>query len=462
MSTCAYLSGMYLCRGTLKGMVHRIQNFDALAENELREDALAIAEAGLEAIDIEKVVRGKVQVKDGEMHIEDKTYALAGRKVYFVGVGKCAFAGARAVEKLFGDRLTGGIAFDVSTDEQSNVKLKTIKTYTGTHPLPSETNVQATKRIMEFLSGREESDLVIMLISGGGSSLLCLPTAPMTCEDESMLFSELTARGASIQDMNIVRKHISRARGGALAAAAYPAEVISLIVSDVPGDDFATIASGPTVLDSSTIADAQAVLAKYNFADVANPVRNLIPNGASIAFIETPKEQKYFERVANVLFLTNQDALGAMQGEAARRGYAAEIVDDRFAGEAREIGHTVAEKLHAAPANTALLYAGESTVTRGVNSGNGGRNQEMALAALEYLNHDELIMPFASDGRDNTDHAGAIADEATRAHALAHSLSIKEHLDAHRSYDFFTTVGDALTTGYTGSNVSDLVVALKK
>ena len=136
MSACAYLSGMLLCRGTLKGMAHRIRNFEALAENELREDALAIAEAGLEAIDIEKVVRGKVQVKDGEMHIEDKTYALAGRKVYFVGVGKCAFAGARAIEKLLGDWLTGGVALDVSTNEQTNLKLKTIETHVGTHPLP--------------------------------------------------------------------------------------------------------------------------------------------------------------------------------------------------------------------------------------------------------------------------------------------------------------------------------------
>lgn len=453
MSTCAYLSGMLLYRGILKRMVHRIQNFEALAENELRADALAIAEAGLEAIDIEKVVRSKVQVKDGEMHIVDKAYALAGRRVYFVGVGKCAFAGARAIEKILGDRLVGGIALDVSAGEQSDQQPATSKLelLIGTHPLPSEANVKAAKRIIEFLAGRVESDLVIMLISGGGSTLLCLHDTPMTCLDESALFEDLTARGAGIQDINVVRKHTSLARGGALAAAAFPAEVISFIVSDVPGDDISSIASGPTVLDTSTVADARAVLEKYGISAPEN-----------VAFIETPKEQNYFERVANVLFLTNRDALGAMQDEAARRGYAAEIVDDRFAGEARDIGRAVAEKLHAAPAKTALLYAGESTVTRGVNSGNGGRNQEMALAALEYLNPDELIMPFASDGRDNTDHAGAIADETTRAHALAHSLSIKEYLDAHRSYDFFTTVGDALTTGYTGSNVSDLVVALKK
>jgi glycerate-2-kinase len=273
----------------------------------------------------------------------------------------------------------------------------------------------------------------------------------MTCEDESGLFNGLTARGAPIQDLNTVRKHISRARGGALAAAAYPAEVVSLIVSDVPGNDLAAIASGPTVLDASTVADAQAVLAKYGITDAAN-----------VELMETPKEPKYFERVTNMLFLSNQDALTAMLGEAVQRGYAASIADDRFTGEARELGRTIVEKLHASPGNMALLYAGESTVTLGEHHGEGGRNQELALSVLEHIRNGELILAFASDGRDNTAHAGAIADEITSAHAREKNLSAEEYLDAHRSYDFFTTAGDALMTGYTGSNVSDLIVALKK
>jgi glycerate-2-kinase len=290
-----------------------------------------------------------------------------------------------------------------------------------------------------------------MLISGGGSTLLCLHDAPMTCLDESTLFGELTEKGATIQDINVVRKHISLARGGALAKAAYPAEVLSLIVSDVPENDIEFIASGPTVMDSSTVEDARALIAKYGVA---------IP--AHTAFIETPKEQKYFERVTNVLFLTNQDALIAMKDEAEKRGYAATIVDDHFDGEARDTSRIVVEKLHDAPAKSALLYAGESTVTLSPDAGAGGRNQEMALAALGDIRPDELILPFASDGHDNTDFAGAIADETTRAHALAKNVSVEEYLNAHRSYDFFTATGDALQTGYTGSNVSDLILALKK
>lgn len=426
-----------------------IQNFEALAIHELRRDALVIAEAGYAAIHVGTAIRDKVRIGDGELHIDGKRYPIAGRRVFFVGVGKCAFAAAGAVEKLFGDKLTGGIALDVSPIKQHG--LTKIETYIGTHPLPTEVNERASKRIIEFLSGRREDDLIIMLVSGGGSTLLCLHDAPMTCLDESVLFEELSARGAPIQDINTVRKHISRARGGWLAATAYPAEIISLIVSDVPGNDMEYIASGPTVLDSSTAADARTILAQYDISSLTNT-----------ELIETPKERKYFERVTNVLFLSNEDALSAMRDEAVRCGYAATIMDDRFAGEARDIGRAIVEKLHASTPKTALLYAGESTVTLGTHAGKGGRNQEMALAALRDIRDGELILPFASDGRDNTDHAGAIVDETTRAHAHAQNVLIEEYLDSHRAYDFFTATGDALVTGYTGSNVSDLIIALKK
>ncbi|MBU6388475.1 DUF4147 domain-containing protein [Patescibacteria group bacterium] len=429
-------------------MSHLIQNFEALAEHTLRSDALGIAEAGYAAVDAGAALRRTMRMINGELHIGEKAYALAGRRVYFVGVGKCAFAAAQAVENLLGDALTAGIALGVSSIEDHMPSR--IETHIGTHPLPSETNETATKRLLAFLSGREATDLVIMLISGGGSALLCAHDAPMTCTDESVLFSELTARGASIQDINTVRKHTSRARGGGLAAAAYPAEVVSLIISDVPGDDIAYVASGPTVLDSSTVADAKTVLARYDGLT------------ARIELLETPKEPNYFECVTNMLLLTKHDALAAMQKEATARGYAAEVIDDRFAGEAREVGRAVAEKLHAVPAKTALLYAGESTVTLGSEHGTGGRNQELALAVLGVLRDGELMLPFASDGHDNTDVAGAIADATTRAHALAHNLSAEEFLAGHRSYDFFKTTGDALCTGYTGSNVSDLIIALKK
>jgi len=431
-------------------MGHIIQNFDALAENDQRNDALAIAEAGYAAIDVGNALRRKLHIENDVLQIDGHGVSinLKDRRVFFVGIGKCAFAAAEAIEKLLGDHLTSGIAFDVSPLGQHS--FTKIETYIGTHPLPSEENERAMKRILEFLSGRSEDDLVIMLVSGGGSTLLCSYEAPMTCTDERLIFSELMAQGASIQDINTVRKHLSRARGGGLARAAYPAEVVALIVSDVPGNDIEFVSSGPTVKDCSTVADAEQVLAQYGVT---------LPAGT--AFIESMKEEKYFERVTNILFLTNQDALAAMRGEATRRGYAAEIMDDHFTGEARDLGRAIVEKLHTTKSKTALLYAGESTVNLGANPGIGGRNQEMALAALENIHDDELILPFASDGRDDTDHAGAISDSVSLAHVSAHNLSIQNYLDAHNSYNFFSTTGDALMTGYTGSNVSDLIIAIK-
>lgn len=428
-------------------MPHRIENFDALATSALRRDALVIAEAGYAAADVGNALRRTIAVEEGLLRVNVGAFPLPETGVYFVGVGKCAFAAAPAIESIFGEHLRSGIALDVSEAPKGLAKIETL---VGTHPLPSETNRAATKRIMEFLAGKTENDLVVMLISGGGSTLLCQPDAPMTCEDESALWSGLTAKGATIQEINTVRKHTSRARGGWLAALAFPSNIIALVVSDVPGNGIESISSGPTTLDSSTIAEAKAVLERYGMS------------ADRVALIETPKESKYFERTSNVLFLSNADLLSAMKQKAGELGYAAEIVSDRFSGESRDVGRSVSEKLRAAPPKTALLYAGESTVTLGEHNGAGGRNQELALSALADVSDDELILPFTSDGRDNTDHAGALCDSVTRAHADSLGLSAGEYLATHRTYDFFESTGDALLTGYTGTNVSDLIIAIKQ
>ncbi|MFA6502993.1 MAG: DUF4147 domain-containing protein [Candidatus Paceibacterota bacterium] len=424
-----------------------IRNSETLATNKIRLDALSIAEAGYAALNTGAALVRDLTIDGDRLRFKDMTYELAGRRVFFIGVGKCSFAAAEAVERILGERLTGGIALDVSSPDTLHVQ--TIEAYAGTHPLPSEANERATKRILTLLSACREDDLVLMLISGGGSTLLCQTEAPMDCETESAFFTELTLQGATIQDINTVRKHTSPARGGGLAKAAYPAEVLSLLVSDVPGDDLAYIASGPTVRDDSTVADAEHVLARYGI-------------DTAVKLIETPKEEKYFERVTNVLFLANRNALTAMQAEAGARGYAATIMDDRFTGDADTLGRSITETLHTMPPKTVLLYAGESTVTLPTRHGAGGRNQEMALAALPHVREDELVLPLASDGHDNTAHAGAIADTATRMHAQTCGASIEEYLAQHRSYDFFETTGDAVVTGYTGCNVSDIIIAIKE
>lgn len=425
-----------------------IANRENLARTDLRRDALAIAEAGFAAIQTSAALHRELRVDGETLHIGDHAYPIAGRRIFFVGIGKCAIDAAHEVEHMLGERLTAGIALDVSPIEEH--KLHKIVPYIGTHPLPSEENERATESILGLLGMCKEKDLVLMLISGGGSTLLCLHEDPKVCLDEATLFSSLTKAGVTIQEMNTVRKHISRARGGGLAKAAYPAEVVSLIVSDVPGNDIVHVASGPTALDISTITDAQAVLDRHHVT---------LPK--DIVLEETPKESRYFERVTNILFLSNENALVAMKEEGSRRGYAVTVVDDQVAGEARDVGRGIVAKLHEAPARSLCLYAGETTVTLGEKHGEGGRNQEMALASLESLGNDELLLPFASDGHDNSDHAGAIADVTTRTHAEEKDLVPADYLAEHRSYDFFAATGDALQTGYTGSNVSDLIIAIK-
>jgi glycerate 2-kinase len=428
-------------------MPRRIENFDALATSALRRDALAVAEAGYAAVDVGNALRRTLRIEEGQLRVGGKVFPLPKTGAYFVGVGKCAFAAAPAIESIFGEHLRSGVAIDVAEAPKGLAKIEAL---VGTHPLPSETNEAATKRLMEFLRGKTENDLVIMLISGGGSTLLCQPDAPMTCADESALWTGLTAKAATIQEINTVRKHTSRARGGWLAALAFPSTVVALVASDVPGNDVESISSGPTTLDSSTIADAQAVLERYGMSE------------DRITLIETPKENKYFDHTSNIVFLSNADALTAMKQKAMEIGYAAEIISNHFSGESRDVGRSVVERLRDTPAKTALLYAGESTVTLGAHNGAGGRSQELALSVLDSVGDDELILPFTSDGRDNTDHAGALSDGVTRAHANSLGLSASEYLETHRTYDFFKSTGDALITGYTGTNVSDLIIAMKQ
>lgn len=427
--------------------MNRIRNADALGSTPLRQDALAIAEAGYAAVDVGSAFTKKVRLEGDELVVEDVRRPLDGRRVHFIGVGKCAIAAAEAAERLLGDRLASGIALDVRG--LADGRLGKIEAFVGTHPKPTQENVDATHRILTLLENLGEDDTALVLVSGGGSVLLCSPQEPMTCLDEGFIFDALTDKGASIEELNTVRKHLSKARGGWLAKVAVPAEVIALIISDVPGNDIEFIASGPTVLDCTTVADAEAVLEKYGIP--------LPPGG----FIETPKDSADFAHVTNVLFLSNQDALKAMEAEASARGFAPRVVSDRMQGEARVVAQDVVRALHDVPAKSALLYGGETTVTLGPNPGKGGRNQELALAALGDIREGELVLPFSSDGKDATEHAGAIADETTAAHAKERGADAVAALARHASFDFFEKTGDALLTGLLESNVSDLVVAIK-
>lgn len=416
-----------------------IKNFKQLATTELREAALLIAKAGLQAVDTQAVIEEKVKLAGGALNVSGQQFNLKKfRRIFFVGVGKAALSSAQALEKILGSRLTQGIALDIKKG-----KLKHIESLAGDHPFPSQRNIAAASKIKKLLSGLKKNDLIITAISGGGSALLCsLPKA--TCQEETLITNVLFERGADIEEINTLRKHISDLKGGGLAKLVYPATIISLIFSDTPGCGLDTVASGPTVFDTTTIVDAQKIIKKYSLP--------------KLDLFETPKDKKYFKNVYNFLLLCNMDALRAMFAKATELGFKAKVCGNCLSGEAREVGRHLA---HLPKAGEAIIGGGE-TVVHIKGTGKGGRNQELVLGTMGYLPANTVIISLASDGRDNTDAAGAIADDQSLRKARHSKLDPKKFLANNDSYHFFEKTGDLIFTGPTGTNVSDLMVVVRR
>ncbi len=428
---------------------HIIKNYAALATMPFRKDALDILEAGYEAILTKNVIRGAVTRDGNTICIKDMNVCFDDyERIFFVGVGKCAVDAATALEEIIGDKITEGIVLDV----KSGI-FKKLTSRVGTHPFPTEQNVEAAKEIKAMLEKTTEKDLVLTVISGGGSSLLCLPH-DIKCESITKITKALMDKGAPIHEINTVRKHLSEIQGGWLAQMAFPAKVISLIFSDVPGNDIGTVASGPTVLDTSTKVDAEEILMKYDAFTVCE-----VPY---CEILETPKEERYFKDVHNILVVTNDTALEAMAKKATELAYGAVICSNCAEGEAREFGKKIASDEYAAKG--CYLYGGETTVTIS-GKGTGGRNQEVVLGALPYLKEGMLVVGAASDGWDNGDVAGALADK--ELFSLAEEMPVvfgnpEDFLKENNSYEFFKKAGGHIQTGRTGANVADFYFVLIK
>ena len=437
-------------------MEHIIKNFDILASSPLRRQALQIAEAGLEAINTRIAVRRTVayDARGQVMRVGGKKYRLQDfDRVVCVGFGKAAYDAVSELQAMLAGRISCGFVIDLKEGDLGNIVCKI-----GTHPYPTKVNIEATRQLLAMLSSCTEKDLVLCVVSGGGSALLCSPR-DLTCEQEVAIIAGLTVKGAAIQELNTVRKHISTVKGGQLAKMMYPATVISLIFSDVPGDDVSMVASGPTVLDATTARDAKAIIDKYDVLATAGlPSCNLI---------ETPKDEKYFRKVNNVLAVSARQALLAMKDRAEELGYDVAIFSDHYQGQARDLASVIVNTGRPAPLRRfwsgsprqVLLGAGESTV-KILGKGEGGRNQEMALAALPLLAERQVLVCVASDGHDNTDAAGAIVDQPIAARAKALGLDPGFYLNNNDSYHFFQDTGGLLMTGLTGANVSDFFVLL--
>jgi glycerate-2-kinase len=420
----------------------KIKNKNDLSTTPLRADALDILSAGLDAIDTAMAVRHNVifEKENRILKLGGKTFYLSEYKnVYLVAFGKCAVLAGKELEAILGDEIKSGIVLDIQGGS-----FKKLRSVVGTHPFPSEGNMKATADLVKLVESATEEDLVIVVISGGGSSLLCMPNE-MSCENLVKITKILFSKGANIEEINTVRKHLSKVQGGYLAKMIYPAVSIALIFSDVPGDDLSVIASGPMSKDLTTKEMAEKIMKKY---DVLNLCQ--IP---SCELVETPKEDKYFEKVRHLLLVNNATALEAMSAKAKDLGYGARIVSKTLEGEAREVGASIAKT--EIGAKSVLLYGGETTVMV-KQKGKGGRNQEVALGALPYVPEGRVLLACASDGVDNTDMAGAIADDNVREEAKKLSLNPQGFLDTNNSYEFFRQVGAHVKTGVTGSNVSDL------
>ena len=429
-------------------MKGKIKNFAELAMNKDRKTALLVMEAGLKAIDTATLMKKNFRLQKNALKIKEQKISLqSGGRILAVGVGKCSYKAAMVLENILGERLEGGVVVDTRVGDG----LKKIRALQGDHPMPSEWNINAAGEIIAKLSGLKKEDLVIMIISGGGSTMLCQPQN-LTCQEETKILSCLFKEGASIKEINTVRKHVSLARGGYLAQYAYPAKVVSLIFSDVPGNNLEFVASGPTFRDNTGIGEAKAVLKKYAVEEKSGI--------SEIRLLETPKDEKYFSQVKNILFASNKLALSAMAREAERRGLSAKIVNETLVGEVRQTGAEILRELRQQDPKKVLLFGGETTVlVKG--EGRGGRNQEMALALLPAVESEEMVITMASDGCDNTDSAGAICDIITRHKAEKKGMNSAEFLAQNNSYEFFKETGDFLLTGPTGSNVSDLIAAFK-
>ena len=426
----------------------KIANFDQLAKTPARRALLGIAETGLQAIDTGAVMRGAVKIEGSALTISGESIDLKEiDRLIFIAIGKCAADAAMAAEEILGDRISRGVVLDVKKCPAT----KHLQAFCGTHPLPSDENLTATEAIIVALKDLTERDLVIFVVSGGGSTLLFLPQN-RNDREEIAIFNALTDAGATIEELNTVRKHLSLARGGWLAEYAYPAQVVSLIFSDVPGDDLSFISSGPTVKDETTVRDAEAVLAKFNV------LRTCGIEKCDLA--ETPKDEKYFARVKNILAVSNRKALDAMQDAAQKLGFHAEIRDTKLSGEVTGVAGMVADAIHQAPAKSILLWGGETTVEI-KGKGEGGRNLQLAATALDFIKEGEEILSFGSDGRDHGPYAGAICDTITKKAITDVGLDLRQFREDNNTQTLFEKAGNYLLTGDTGSNVSDLIIALK-
>ena len=434
-----------------------------------RRDSRVIFEAGLVASDPVRLLGRHLRV-DGEiLFAGERLYDLAQHSnLYVIGAGKATAKMALAVEALVGERIAGGI---VIVKRGHTVPLRKVEVVEAGHPIPDQAGVNATETIIGLLRRTQKTDLILCLVSGGASALLSCPVVGLSLQDKQQTTQALLNCGARIHEVNAIRKHISRVKGGRLAKLAHPSTVLSLILSDVIDDSMDNIGSGPTAPDSSTFADCLSIIEGYGVGElIPVPVRSLLKKGAAGEIEDTPKAgDPIFQKVQNLLIGNNQSALVAAKEKAEALGYNTLVLSSSIEGEARKVAmdHVVLARDVLSGSRriqrpACIISGGETTVAIQGN-GLGGRNQEFALVAAIGIDglEEVVVLSGGTDGTDGpTDAAGGIVDGTTVQRGRDKGLDAQDYLKRNDSYPFLKTVGDLLVTGPTLTNVMDLRLIL--
>lgn len=455
----------------IKNKTELIKNSKSSSDRRARKLALNGLDAALEAVDPTDTVRSRVVLKGASLKIGGQSFNLKNfRNIYVVGGGKASGLMAEALEGILGDFITDGTV-NIPHGTLDQYETRRIKLHGASHPVPDKAGIKGTRRILNLVDQADEKDLVICLISGGGSSLMPLPRSGISLSDMKNITEALLKSGATINEINTVRKHISDFKGGWLAKRAYPATVVSLSLSDVVGDPLDVIASGPTVPDSTTFRDAVEVLKKYKLWDeIPNSIRKTLLDGEKGLIPETPKPgDAAFQKVHNFIVGNNRSASLAACRKLRNAGLNTLFLTSYMEGEARYVGAMLASlaKEISASGNpvskpAAVVVGGETTVTV-VGKGEGGRNQEIVLGATLKMDGLEgaVVASINTDGIDGpTDAAGALADGKTLLRSKELGLRADEFLANNDSYSFFLRLGDLIFTGPTGTNVNDVSIVV--
>lgn len=439
----------------LPWMTPAVFSTETLAHHPYGEAVMRILGRAMQAVEPGNAVRRYVQRQGDVLRVDEHEYHLGGvGRIRVLGVGKAAQAMSAALVELLADRAPQGLLIPKHPPGEATPGLEC---QVGGHPVPDEHSLRAGDKAMRLVQGLDENDLLICLISGGGSALMSAPYLGITLADLQQLTASLLTCGARIDEINTLRRHLDRLKGGGLARLAAPARVVSLILSDVVGDPLEAIASGPTAPDPTTREDGRHILEKYD-------LQKTVPR-AIIRALETTAEtskpgDRLFERVQNLIVGSNWMAAQAALQQAAAEGFQTGYMGDAWQGEAREVGIRLSQVLKSGAGErpTCLVGGGETTVTlRG--QGRGGRNQELALAAVCALAGipGVLLIALATDGEDGpTQAAGAVVSGDTLGRGLALGLMPEDYLQDNNAYAYFDRLGDLLRPGPSGTNVNDL------